>query len=216
MTGLHRNPSQRVLDRYRCTKEEWIYLRDLGRSMIDQGICNKDTTPLRAYQHQETKAHARGIEFKLSLTEWWGIWEASGRWNERSVGRGWHMCRFGDLGHYEVGNVFIGEAAQNHSDACKVADLPIGVAFAPKGKEKPYRAYCNVFGRQRHIGLFATPEEAEQAYQKAVSLDEELKAHAEAAFERLKAEVQGAPLSVIRMNAANGAKSKAGGTRAAA
>lgn len=214
MTGHHKNPSQRNLDRYRCTKEEWLFLRDLGLQMIEQGICGKDTTPLRAYQHQHTAAHRRDIEFKLSLMEWWDIWDVSGHWSDRGLGRGWQMCRKGDLGAYEVGNVFIGEGAENLSAACKETDLPIGVAHAHKGTTKRYRAYCNIYGRQRHIGLFATPEEAEQAYLKAVALDDAMKAIADERFERLKADVQCTSLDVVRMNAANGAKARA--ARAAA
>lgn len=216
MTGHHRNPPQRILDRYQCTKEDWLLLRDIGLKMIDQGSCNKDTTPLRAYQHQAFRAGKRDIEFKLTLMEWWRIWQESGRWAERGHGRGWQMCRKGDQGAYEVGNVFIGYGAENLSAAAKSTDLPIGVARAHKGNKKRYRAYCNVFGRQRHIGLFATPEEAEQAYLKAVALDKELKAHADKMFERLKCDVQGAALSVVRFNAENGAKSKANNPRAAA
>lgn len=196
MTGYHRNPAQRTLDRYRCSKEEWLFLRDLGLRMIEQGVCNHDTTPLRAYQHQEGRAGKRNIEFKMTLMEWWRIWDESGHWNERGIGRGWQMCRKGDDGAYEVGNVFIGEGAGNLSAAAKKTNLPIGVAHVHKGKEKRYRAYCNVFGRQRHIGLFATPEEAEKAYLKAVALDNELKAMADKEFERLKAEVQSASLAV--------------------
>lgn len=210
MTGLRKNPSQRMLDLYGCSKEEWIKMRDLGLQMISAGICNKDTTPLRAYQHQRTAAlNKRGIEWNLTLMAWWGIWDASGHWSDRGIGRGWHMCRKGDQGAYEVGNVFIGEGVGNLSAAAKNADLPIGVAYTARGKSKPYRAYCNVYGRQRHIGMFSTVEEAEQAYRKAVRLDDEMKALADARFDLLKSQVQHQPLSIIERNKENGAKALA-------
>lgn len=210
MTGRHKNPPQYVLDMYQCSKEEWVTLRDLGLQMIEAGICKQDSTPLRAFQHQRTAAlNRRGIEWNLTLIAWWGIWDASGHWPDRGIGRGWHMCRHGDQGAYEVGNVFIGEGAGNLSAAAKNADLPIGVAYAGKGKEKPYRAYCNVYGRQRHIGVFATVEDAEQAYLKAVRLDDEMKALADSRFDILKSQVQRQPLSVIAKNNENGAKARA-------
>lgn len=217
MTGLHRNPPQRSLAMYGCTKEQWLMLRDLGIQMIRDGVCRPDSTPLRAYQHQRTAAlNKRGIEFKLSLMEWWGIWEASGHWPERGLGRGYMMCRIGDQGAYEVGNVFIGEGACNLSAAAKKTDLPIGVAYRTNGKGKPYRAYCNVYGRQRHIGCFASVEEAEQAYLKAIELDNEVKAIAEAKFDRLKQQVQRKSLTEIRFQAANASKARVSREGAAA
>jgi hypothetical protein len=198
MTGLRRNPSNDILNRYQCTKSEWLMLRDLGLDMMARGICKSDNTPLRAYQHQRFAAEVRrDVPWKLTLMEWWSIWDASGHWADRGLGRGWQMCRKGDLGAYEVGNVFIGLGAENLSAAAKVADLPIGVAFAVKGRVRRYRAYCNVYGRQRHIGLFDTVEDAERAYLKAVELDDEMKALADQRFDVLKADVQGKPLASI-------------------
>ncbi|WP_019567333.1 hypothetical protein [Agrobacterium sp. 10MFCol1.1] len=208
MTGLHQNPPKRVLDMYSCTVEQWRGLRDLGLKMVAEGQ-SKDATPLRAYQHQKFAAEVkRGIEFRLTLMEWWDIWEKSGHWADRGLGRGWHMCRIGDQGCYEVGNVFIGEGVENLSAATKVADLPIGVAIAIKGRTRRYRAYCNVGGRQRHIGLFETAEEAQAAYEKALELDNQIKALAEKKFKKLKAEIQGKPLSVVETNAEYAARNR--------
>lgn len=201
MTRLYRNPPKRVLDMYACTVEQWRRLHDLGLEMVAKGH-SKDATPLRAYQHQKFAAEVRrGIEFRLTLMEWWDIWDKSGHWADRGNGRGWHMCRVGDQGCYEVGNVFIGEGVENLSAAAKVTDLPIGVALAIKGRVRRYRAYCNVGGRQRHIGLFDTVEEAQAAYEKALELDNQIKALAEKKFKKLKSEVQGKPLSVVETNA---------------
>lgn len=172
MTGRRKNPPIHLLDAYGCTKEQWLFLRDFGLSMVEVGA-SKDATPLRAYQHQRFAAESRrGIPFRLTIWEWWGIWQASGKWPERGVGRGYMMCRKGDKGAYEAGNVYIGPGDKNLSDAAKKCDLPIGVAHAAKGVAKPYRAYCNINRKQRHLGMFATVEEARSAYLKARALDE--------------------------------------------
>lgn len=174
MTGRHKNPSARVLAGYQCTKEDWLTLRDIGLEMIAAGS-SQDATPLRAYQHQRFAAVSRrDIGWNLSLMDWWKIWQDSGHWSDRGQGRGYMMCRKGDVGAYEIGNVFIGLGVENLSAATKKTDLPIGVAYMKKGVAKPFRAYCNIQGKQRHIGLFATPEEAERAYLQARALDDEL------------------------------------------
>lgn len=190
MTGLRYNPRADHLERYGCTKDEWIELRDLGLRMIAEGA-SSDSTPLRAYQHQRFAAeHRRKIEWKLSLPEWWAIWSESGLWEKRGLGRGYMMCRKGDKGAYEVGNVYIGPGAANLSAAAKQTDLPIGVAYTTKGISKPYRAYCNFLGKQRHLGTFASVEEAEAAYTTARKLDEVVRAEAVAtpdiALERIE------------------------------
>ncbi|MNR37990.1 hypothetical protein D3C85_1560590 [compost metagenome] len=82
------------------------------------------------------------------------------------------------------------------------------MALAIKGRVRRYRAYCNVGGRQRHIGVFDTVEKAQSAYEKALELDNQIKALAEKKFEKLKAEVQGKPLSVVETNAEYAARSR--------
>lgn len=60
----------------------------------------------------------KAIEFRLSFYEWFSIWYDSGVWHLRGVGKGKYcMSRFGDLGHYEVGNVFVQLQGQNSRDA---------------------------------------------------------------------------------------------------
>lgn len=67
------------------------------------------------FQVHRCKARARGVEFRLTLLEWWKIWTDSGHWDDRSV-TGYVMCRYGDAGAYEVGNVRIATAAENYAD----------------------------------------------------------------------------------------------------
>ena len=45
-----------------------------------------------------------------------------------------------------------------------VADLPPGVKRSPKLVQRPYQARIGVSGKRIHLGYFATPNEAHQAY----------------------------------------------------
>jgi hypothetical protein len=45
-------------------------------------------------------------------------------------------------------------------------DLPTGVSWNKRTKK--YRAYIQIDGKQIHLGYFSTPEEASEAYQKAL------------------------------------------------
>lgn len=75
---------------------------------------------LKAYSQHKSNAKNRGIEMRLTFKEWKKIWLESGKWNERGRLRGqFCMCRFGDLGHYELNNVFIGQGSENVSAAQK-------------------------------------------------------------------------------------------------
>jgi hypothetical protein len=63
----------------------------------------------KAYTQHKSNAKNRCIDFMLSFDEWKQIWLNSGKWEQR--GRGaekYCMCRIGDQGCYEKGNVFIG------------------------------------------------------------------------------------------------------------
>ncbi len=62
----------------------------------------------KLYTQQKSNAKQRGVDFKLTLEEWTDIWIASGKWDQRGRGADKYcMCRVGDQGCYEVGNVFI-------------------------------------------------------------------------------------------------------------
>ena len=74
----------------------------------------------KAYTQHKSNAKRRGVPFLLTFEEWKEVWLASNKWNLR--GRGvdkYCMCRKGDAGVYEVGNVFIDLNTRNVSDGNK-------------------------------------------------------------------------------------------------
>lgn len=53
-------------------------------------------------------ANKRGISWKLSYDEWLDIWNKSGCLHLRGTGKGKYcMARYGDIGAYEIGNIYI-------------------------------------------------------------------------------------------------------------
>ena len=71
-------------------------------------------TLIGRYKAQMKNAERRGIDFLLSFDQWLKIWTDSGKLDQR--GRGaekFCMCRNGDIGPYEIGNVFIGTGREN-------------------------------------------------------------------------------------------------------
>jgi len=74
-----------------------------------------------AYVVQRNSAHRRGIDFNFTYEEWLAWWNqalaAIGPEAKRGLRRGeYMMCRFGDIGVYESGNVYAGTSAQNQGD----------------------------------------------------------------------------------------------------
>ena len=73
-------------------------------------------------KYTDHKHHAKqvGVDFLLTFEEWYGIWNDSGKLNQRGIARGEYcMGRFGDIGPYAVGNVRIITVEQNHAEAEK-------------------------------------------------------------------------------------------------
>ena len=74
----------------------------------------------QAYRTQRKNAKKRGIDFLISFGDWSAIWLESGNWEDRGRGKGQYvMCRIGDQGPYQVGNVFIAPNAQNTREAAE-------------------------------------------------------------------------------------------------
>lgn len=84
------------------------------------------------------------IEFRLSFNEWLSIWIESGHVLERGLKHGQYcMSRKDDLGHYQIGNVYIqlssenarqGRAAVKHSQEIK-AEMSASRKGKPNGKK---------------------------------------------------------------------------------
>lgn len=110
-----RNKDTAALRKHGCSHAEYRALVELGRTMKADGISH-DRTPTGAWHSQRANANSRGIEWNLLLWDWWNIWQQSGKWNDRGRTKGSYvMCRFGDTGAYEVGNVYIATCSHNCS-----------------------------------------------------------------------------------------------------
>lgn len=68
------------------------------------------------YHAQKYHAKNRGILWNISYEEWLDLWTKSGQLENRSAD-GYVMCRNGDEGPYELGNVYIAHNSVNKQDA---------------------------------------------------------------------------------------------------
>jgi len=122
-------------------------------------------TPLQRYHQQRFAAKRRGVEWKFTPWEWWLVWKESGLFYMRGRGgRDYVMCRNGDSGAYEAGNVFIDLAVNNSSSAPHHrSGLPIGVR---KNVGSTYYVQRTVNGKRTTLsGKFQTPEAAAAAWE---------------------------------------------------
>jgi hypothetical protein len=120
-------------------------------------------TPIRAFCTQRNNARRRGIEWELKLWDWWMIWEASGKWDQRGRGSGYVMSRYGDEGPYRKDNVYINLARENNSQhKGKKSGLPMGVVKCSWGDG--YVATAMKGGKSHYLGVHPTPDVAELAY----------------------------------------------------
>jgi len=82
-------------------------------------------SPLGRYHQHKGKATARGIPFLMTFEEWWDIWQASGRWEQRGRRSDQYvMARFGDAGPYERSNVKICLVGENVGESNRDMDHP--------------------------------------------------------------------------------------------
>lgn len=105
----------KTLEKYGCTYRQYRGLVRIGTKIKSSGgsTCK---TPTGAWHSQRRNAIRRGIEWNISLWDWWTAWQKSGKWEQRGKKAGdYVMCRFGDVGAYEVGNVYIATASHNCS-----------------------------------------------------------------------------------------------------
>jgi hypothetical protein len=83
----------------------------------------------RAFFTQRETAYQRGIEWDLSLREWWLWWQIRNRWEKRGrYGDDLVMARRRDTGPYSLENIYCTTAKQN------VADMsPLREVITPRG-----------------------------------------------------------------------------------
>lgn len=81
----------------------------------------------RAYnQHvyrckRKRDAAGNPVKMRLTFEEWLSVWVESGKLHLRGIKKGSYcMSRCNDLGHYEMGNVFIQSSAHNIRDAAPI------------------------------------------------------------------------------------------------
>jgi hypothetical protein len=90
---------QKCFEKYGCNLEFFQLMRGTGDYKL---------SPLMKYRNQKHNADTRGVEWNLTLPEWWDIWQKSGHWDERGLGSGKYvMGRLCDMGSYSVDNVAI-------------------------------------------------------------------------------------------------------------
>ncbi|WP_143136949.1 hypothetical protein [Burkholderia ubonensis] len=87
-------------------------LNRIRRQMKARGLRD----PLKAFKQQRYSALQRGIDFDLSFSQWWGLWEL--HYHLRGIRSGQMvMARNGDSGPYAIGNVAIKTSRANHREA---------------------------------------------------------------------------------------------------
>jgi hypothetical protein len=137
------------------------------------------------WKEQRRNAYERGVPWKLTLYEWWAIWEQSGRWENRGRHKGQYcMQRVDDVGAYERGNVFIATTTKNCRDYIqrRIASAREsgpngrihgtsksglkGIYEMYPGGKKPWLAKFS----RKYLGTFATKEEAIAAREKFLTL----------------------------------------------
>jgi hypothetical protein len=127
-------------------------------------------TPWRAYLNQRKNAARRGIDWRFTFEAWWGVWAASGLWEQRGCGRGYCMARFGDVGPYAPDNVYICTIGQNFSDSLvakpNALRRPAGRGWSFRPDTSPHNPY-RVRYRNRDLGHYPTATVAEAVYRAA-------------------------------------------------
>lgn len=102
----------KYMELYGCSTEQY----KAARKAASKARMTKEPkkAPLNAFTQQKSGAKRRGIPWNLKFWDWWTVWKESGHWEERGRSADKYvMCRFGDTGGYEVGNVYIATLRHN-------------------------------------------------------------------------------------------------------
>lgn len=78
--------------------------------------------PLPKFYANRSGATSRGIDWKLTFDEWWGLWKPHYHLRGRGPGK-MNLCREADQGCYEIGNVRIDTFAANMKENGKIIHL---------------------------------------------------------------------------------------------
>jgi hypothetical protein len=90
---------------------------DKAKEISRKHEAKRSGDPRTVYKCHKANAKWRGVAFLLTFDEWWGIWNASGKWEQRGRQTGRYvMARFGDAGPYAMGNVRICTSQENNSE----------------------------------------------------------------------------------------------------
>jgi hypothetical protein len=118
----------------------------------------------RAFGQQRKNSAQRGIEWRLTLAQWWAVWQASGKFHLRGVGAGKYcMSRIRDDGAYALGNVHVQLATENSREAVskwmgKTKSIK-GVFCLYPGRDLAWQAKVGKVS----LGFFASAEQAGEA-----------------------------------------------------
>lgn len=102
------------------------------------------------YRNHKSSATYRGIPFLLTFKEWLNIWNVSGHYHERGNKSGQYcMSRYGDMGSYVMGNVFIQLHSANTGQAHKgIPVIPVGTKRPPMSQEQRVKISNTLAGRK--------------------------------------------------------------------
>jgi DNA-binding CsgD family transcriptional regulator len=102
------NKNKKTMDVYGCSIDEFIKIQG------DNVPVTLVASPACYYRRQKNAADFRGIPWKFTFTEWWGVWQKSGKWQLRGRGKDKYcMSRIGDAGEYSSKNVVIKTNLEN-------------------------------------------------------------------------------------------------------
>jgi hypothetical protein len=110
-----------------------------------------------AFKSQRSSAAKRGIQFLLTFDEWWIIWNASGKWEQRGRLKGQYvMARFGDSGPYVATNVRICTKEENYAEYIStlseeqlqaIGQISLGKSRTPEQRQRCSEAIRNMWAR---------------------------------------------------------------------
>jgi hypothetical protein len=99
-------------------KDDWLESFGCTREFRDSLGGYTKHTPCMAFIDQKRNAIYRGIQWELTLHEWWDIWQESGKWEMRGLGSGKYvMGRECDSGPYSKQNVKIITHNENSAES---------------------------------------------------------------------------------------------------